>query len=271
VLFGAIVGYSKEADLAAHTQFGALTLRSCHTVGEFRQVFALQKEVWGFTDAELVPVRMFVVAEKIGGHVLAALEGNDMIAFAFDLPGVRDGRVYLHSHMLAVRQEYRNTGIGRRLKMMQRDIALEAGIELIEWTFDPLEIKNAFFNIEKLGAIARRYVVNQYGITTSPLQGGLPSDRLVAEWWLKSRRVETLLESGKYPQVAAEQTVGVPHQIYEWKADESTRRKAAEVQHRNREELQSAFTAGLSVLGYGRDEHGNGTFKLAHWDELLAL
>ena len=257
--------------MAAQTQFGALTLRSCHTVAEFRQVFALQKEVWGFTDAELVPVRMFVVAEKIGGHVLAALEGKDMVAFAFDLPGFRNGRLYLHSHMLGVRQEYRNTGIGRRLKMMQRDIALEAGIELMEWTFDPLEIKNAFFNIERLGAIARRYVVNQYGITSSPLQGGLPSDRLVAEWWLRSKRVETLLETGNHPHVTPEQTVSVPAEIYRWKTEESTRKNAAEVQHRNRELLQAAFASGLSVLGYRCDGVGAGTFELAQWDEQLAL
>ncbi|HVP64089.1 MAG TPA: GNAT family N-acetyltransferase [candidate division Zixibacteria bacterium] len=257
--------------MATQTQFGALTLRTCHTVGEFRQVFALQKEVWSFSDAELVPVRIFVVAEKIGGHVIAALEGNEMVAFAFDLPGVRNGHVYLHSHMLAVREQYRNSGIGRRLKMMQRDIALETGIELIEWTFDPLEIKNAFFNVEKLGAIARRYVVNQYGITTSPLQGGLPSDRLVAEWWLRSKRVQTLLEHGKHPWVRAEQGVSVPHEIYRWKAEDATRKSAAELQHRNREALQSAFSSGLSVLGYKRDEQGNGTFELARWDEGLLL
>ncbi|HEX8926776.1 MAG TPA: GNAT family N-acetyltransferase, partial [Terriglobales bacterium] len=211
------------------------------------------------------------VAEKIGGHVLAALEGNDMVAFAMDLPGVRNRRVYLHSHMLATRQEYRNTGIGRRLKLMQRDIALEAGIELIEWTFDPLEIKNAFFNIEKLGAIARRYLVNHYGVTTSPLQGGLPSDRLVGEWWLKSKRVETLLETGKNPPLTVEQSVAVPHEIYQWKAEESTRKTAAEVQHRNREAFQAAFAAGLSVLGYQLDEQGNGTFQLGRWNEELAL
>ena len=257
--------------MATQTQFGALTLRTCHSVGEFRQVFALQKEVWGFNDAELVPVRIFVVAEKIGGHVLAALDGNEMVAFAFDLPGVRNGRMYLHSHMLAVRDQYRNSGIGRRLKLMQRDIALEAGIDVIEWTFDPLEIKNAFFNIEKLGAIARRYVVNQYGTTSSPLQGGLPSDRLVAEWWLTSKRVETLLEHGKHQPVATQQVVDIPHEIYLWKTAEATRKNAAEIQRRNREALQAAFAEGLSVLSYSCDEHGNGTFELSRWDEELTL
>ena len=85
--------------------------------------------------------------------------------------------------------------------MFQREDALARGFELIEWTFDPLEIKNAYLNIEKLGAIARRYTVNQYGITSSPLQGGLPTDRLVAEWWLKSKRVESLLQTGTKPRV----------------------------------------------------------------------
>ena len=86
---------------------------------------------------------------------------------------------------------------------MQREEALARGIELIEWTFDPLEIKNAYLNIEKLGAIVRRYNINQYGITSSPLQGGLPSDRLIAEWWLKSKRVETLLATGKNPPIVS--------------------------------------------------------------------
>src|ERR1039457_4981523 len=145
--------------------WGGLALRSCHTVGEFRQVVALEKEVWGFEDIELVPARLFVVGEKIGGHVLGAYEGPMLVAFAFGLPGVRDGRVYIHSHMLAVKEEYRNTGLGREMKLFQREVAMDEGYVRIEWTFDPLEIKNAYFNLEKLGAVARQYVVNQYGIT----------------------------------------------------------------------------------------------------------
>ena len=116
-----------------------------------------------------------------------------MVGFALAVPGVRGGHPYLHSHMLAVRKDYRNGGLGRRIKLYQREEAITRGFELIEWTFDPLEIKNAYLNIEKLGAIVRRYTINQYGITTSPLQGGLPTDRLIAEWWLKSKRVETLV------------------------------------------------------------------------------
>ena len=103
--------------------------------------------------------------------------------------------------MLAVKEEYRNSGLGRRIKLFQREDAIAHGYELVEWTFDPLEIKNAYFNLERLGAIARRYNLNQYGITSSPLQGFLPTDRLVAEWWLKSKRVATVLSSGELPGI----------------------------------------------------------------------
>ena len=96
--------------------------------------------------------------------------------------------------MLGVLPEYRDAGVGRMLKLEQREDALARGIELIEWTFDPLEIKNAYFNMERLGAIVRRYVRNQYGTTTSHLHGGLPTDRCIAEWWIASRRVKAILD-----------------------------------------------------------------------------
>ena len=114
-----------------------------------------------------------------------------MIAFCLAIPGLKpDGKPYLHSHMLGVLAEYRNHGVGRQLKLQQRDDALARGIDLIEWTFDPLEIKNAYFNVERLGAIVRRYLRNQYGASSSPLHGGLPTDRLVAEWWIRKPRRE---------------------------------------------------------------------------------
>src|SRR5271170_7696558 len=183
---------------------GEVTIRKCEALEEIQACFALQKEVWKFSDADLIPVRMFVVANKIGGQVIGAFVqeneerdgAEELIGFALAIPGVRNGHCYLHSQMLAVRQEYRNGGLGRRLKLYQREDALARGFELMEWTFDPLEIKNAYLNIEKLGAIARRYSVNQYGITSSPLQGGLPTDRLVADWWMKSKRVEAVLQTG---------------------------------------------------------------------------
>ena len=246
---------------------GSPAIRNCHGLGEMRACVALQKEVWNFSDAELVPLRLFVVAEKIGGQVIGAFAGAELIGFAFSIPGFRDGRAYLHSHMLAVRKAYRNGGLGRRLKLAQRDEALTRGFELMEWTFDPLEIKNAYLNIEKLGAIARRYNINQYGITSSPLQGGLPTDRLVAEWWLRSKRVEELLKTGEKPLLETRVAITVPAEVYEWKASPQTRARAQEVQDRNREQFLKSFSEGLAVVGYERDGRGNGKFLLGRWND----
>jgi predicted GNAT superfamily acetyltransferase len=245
----------------------SIVIRKCHSLEEVRACVALQKEVWNFTDAELVPLRLFVVGEKIGGQVIGAFDHDRLIGFAFAIPGARAGHSYLHSHMLAVHPDYRDAGVGRRLKLFQREDAIARGFELMEWTFDPLEIKNAYLNIEKLGAIARRYYVNQYGITSSPLHGSLPSDRLVAEWWLKSQRVDSLLRSGRKPPFETQKKIFVPAKIYEWKASPQTRSRAQEIQDLNRAEFVQAFAQGLSVLGYQRDDMGNGSFLLGVWDE----
>jgi predicted GNAT superfamily acetyltransferase len=236
-------------------------------VEELRAFVGLQKEVWGFADNELVPLRIFSLAPKIGGQVIGAWDGDALVGFAFSIPGIRNGHSYLHSHMLAVKAEYRNSGLGRRLKLFQREDAIAHGYELIEWTFDPLEIKNSYLNIERLGAIARRYNINQYGITSSPLQGFLPTDRLIAEWWLTSKRVEGLLSGEVGPSHAEELRIEIPAEIYAWKADPETRQKAADVQLRNREQFLKAFSQGLACLRYGRGENGSGVFVLGRWDE----
>jgi predicted GNAT superfamily acetyltransferase len=258
---------------------GEVIVRKCEALAEMQACFALQKEVWRFSDADLIPVRMFVVAAKIGGQVIGAFverddkrddernDGEELIGFALAIPGMRNGHCYLHSHMLAVRQQYRNGGLGRRMKLYQREDALARGFELMEWTFDPLEIKNAYLNIEKLGAIARRYNVNQYGITSSPLQGGLPTDRLVAEWWMKSKRVEAVLGDAPRAKFLCRTRIDVPAEIYDWKAAAATRPQALAVQESNREQFHRAFAEGLSVLGYERDERGNGRFLLGEWGE----
>jgi predicted GNAT superfamily acetyltransferase len=272
------------------TSTGEVTIRKCEALAEMQSCFRLQKEVWGFADAELVPVRLFVVAAKIGGQVIGAFahtpvetglapspqDGQEsdkqsgkeeLIGFALAIPGIRNGHSYLHSHMLAVRRQYQNRGLGRRMKLHQREDALARGFELMEWTFDPLEIKNAYLNIEKLGAIVRRYNVNQYGITSSPLQGFMPSDRLVAEWWMKSKRVEAVLAGAPRAPFDCRAAIEVPAEIYDWKAAPSTRAQALAVQESNRERFTSAFAQGLSVLGYERDQRGNGRFLLGAWDE----
>jgi len=246
---------------------GEIVVRPCSGLNEMRACVALQKEVWNFSDADLVPLRLFVTAEKIGGQVIGAFQGKELIGFAMAIPAIRSGKPYLHSQMLAVREQHRNAGLGRRLKLCQRDEAIARGIDLMEWTFDPLEIKNSFLNIARLGAIARRYNCNQYGVTSSPLHGGLPSDRLVAEWWLKSKRVEHLLNSGALPEFEVEKTISVPVRIYEWKASPDTRAFARQIQDENREDFVQAFAQGLAVLGYERDGEGNGIFLLGHLDK----
>lgn len=247
-----------------------LTIRKCTALDEMQACFALHREVWSYSDADLIPVRLFVVASKIGGQVLGAFDRDELVGFALALPAIRNGHSYLHSQMLAVRRQYRNAGLGRRLKLFQREEALSRGIELMEWTFDPLEIKNAYLNIEKLGAIVRRYNVDQYGDSSSPLQGGLPTDRLIAEWWMKSRRVQTVLTSGQRPGFESKMHINVPGEIYEWKAAAATRPKALAVQEGNREQFIRAFATGLAVLGYDRDLRGNGSFLLGSWDEPLS-
>src|SRR5690242_4621416 len=234
---------------------------------ELNACVALQKEVWKFDDVDLVPLRMFVVSQKIGGQLIGAFDGAELVGFAFSIPGSRGGHAYLHSHMLAVRETWRNAGLGRRLKLAQRDDAIERGFELLEWTFDPLEIKNAHLNLSRLGAIARRYSINHYGYSSSPLQGGLPTDRLVAEWWLRSKRVVNLLEEKQPPRFQIEKRIEVPAQIYAWKASATDRPRAAAVQKRNREELLASFSQGLTALGYERDASDNGAFLLGRWDE----
>lgn len=274
---GEAAGKTGVKETARDSTAGEVNIRKCEALAEMQACFVLQKEVWKFSDADLVPVRMFVVASKIGGHVIGAFvhrddktdDESELIAFALAIPGMRNGHCYLHSHMLAVRQAYRNGGLGRRMKLYQRDDALARGFELMEWTFDPLEIKNAYLNIEKLGAIARRYNDNQYGITSSPLQGGLPTDRLVAEWWMKSKRVENMLADVPRAEFECRAHIDVPAEIYSWKADAKLRAQALAVQQSNRERFHRAFAEGLSVLGYERDARGNGRFLLGECDQGL--
>jgi len=243
-----------------------IRIGSAKTLADFERCVELQLEVWGYSDGDLIPRRVFIVANSIGGQVIGAFHRDVMVGFAMSLPGFRDGKSYLHSHMLAVLPDYRNAGLGRRMKLAQRDDALARGFDRIEWTFDPLEIKNAHLNIVRLGAIARRYIHNFYGPSTSPLQGGLPTDRLVAEWWLRSDRVRRTLgeisgDNEIVPSTTLER-VEVPHEIINWKRNPDQRNLAESLQSRNRLALESAFARGLAVTGYQRSPEGDGCFLL---------
>jgi predicted GNAT superfamily acetyltransferase len=256
-------------------------IRPCAGFDELDACVRMEIETWGYEEGDVIRRKTFRVAQKIGGQVIGAFDpeipgtppdgGPDsMIGFVFSLPGVKTGngepRAYLHSHMLAVRDDYRNRGLGTRLKLEQRLEALSRGIRYMEWTFDPLEIKNAFLNIQKLGAIVRSYQVDFYGVSSSRLQAGLPTDRLVAEWQLDSPRVEDLLEgrsaANRWIENEIEEQILVPASIYEWKASEAGRERALAVQLENRCKFQQAFSRGLAVLGFVRDSEGNGIFQL---------
>ncbi len=241
----------------------AIEIRQLSELNEFAEVVKLQREIWGFDDVELLPLRLFVVASKIGGQVLGAFDAGRMVAFCLCIPGLKaGGKYYLHSHMLGVLPPYRNTGLGRKMKLEQRRYALAAGVHLIEWTFDPLELKNAFFNIERLGAIVRRYVHNQYGTTTSRLHGGLPTDRLVPEWWIEGERVVSLLEKGSFTRPPIAGRISVVSEIGELRQTEPGR--AREIQSAIAEQFDEHFRAGLAVVGFERSEQ-SGTYLLGKW------
>jgi predicted GNAT superfamily acetyltransferase len=232
---------------------------------QFREAVELQKTIWGFDEIELLPVRLFVVASKVGGHVFGAYLDGRMIAFCLAIPGLKPGgpdrkvsHAYLHSHMLGVLPAYRDRGIGRRLKLRQREDAVARGIDLIEWTFDPLEIKNAYFNIERLGAIARRYVRNQYGTTTSHLHGGLPTDRCIAEWWVNSPRVIAIVGGQAFARPSIQARIEVPE------IPRNDPKRARTLQAEIASQFEAAFGRGLAVVGVERTPQC-GTYLLAEW------
>jgi predicted GNAT superfamily acetyltransferase len=236
--------------------------RQLFSLSEFEEIVRLQRTIWKFADIELLPLRFLVVVTKVGGHVFGAFDDTQMVGFCFAIPGVKpDGMTYLHSHMLGVLPAYRNEGLGRRLKLMQRDEALSRGIALIEWTFDPLELKNAFLNIEKLGAIVRRYTENAYGVTASPLHGGLPTDRCTAEWWIDSPRVRGVLAGETLPHGSTE-CVAYPADIAIIRQEHPAR--AREIQESNGRRLRQAFERGLAVTGFVRGETES-TYLLEPW------
>ena len=254
-----------------------IQIRSCAGMDEMEACVDLQIETWGYDESDVIPRKTFLLAQKIGGQVIGAFDSDlasdtaagpdgTLVGFAMSLPGLKSTpqgpQPYIHSHMLAVRPSHRNRGLGAQLKWEQRHEALSRGIRHMEWTFDPLEIKNAFLNIHRLGAISREYRVNFYGVSSSRLQGGLPTDRLLAEWELDSPRVEAILD--RHPAVARtiEERILVPASIEQWKANEATRERAFAVQLENRQKFQQAFSRGLAVLGFSRDAEGNGVFEL---------
>jgi len=181
----------------------SLEIRPPATVGEVRACEELQLQAWQMPDyREVVPLHMMIAVVKGGGLLLGAFDGGELLGFVFGFPGITaGGRLKHYSHMLAVRPGVQGRGIGRRLKLAQRQAILARGLDLVTWTYDPLESRNAALNLDRLGTVCRTYIRDLYGAMTDGLNAGLPTDRFEVEWWLASEHVARRLtgEGGRSP------------------------------------------------------------------------
>jgi predicted GNAT superfamily acetyltransferase len=241
-----------------------ICVRKCITLPEFQACVALQREIWQEADSDVEPATVFVMASVTGGQVLGAFDGEKLVGYTLAFVGVRRGVPYLHSHHAGVRATYRNRGIGRTLKLFQREQSLAQGIRLIEWTFDPMEPRNAHFNLNRLGAISRRYIPNLYGITSSPLHRGFETDRLVAEWHLDSPRVIAAIGGVSKELVDAPAVVELPDAFAESKLGDLDELHAA--QARARQEFSEWFARGYAAVAVKTGRRGSG-YLLVPWSE----
>lgn len=241
-----------------------VVIRPCESLADLEACLGLQREVWGYADADLAPVPILIVARKTGGHVLGAFDDGRLVGFTLAFAGFRSGKPYVHSHYLGVLPEYRDRGVGRALKLAQREHCLRDGVTLMEWTFDPLEIKNARLNIVRLGAIIRKFIPNLYGVTSSRLHGGLPTDRLVAQWHLDSPRVAAALAGNPLGPSVVAARITLPANIGELR--EQDPEAAREIQSRLRRAFEDHFARGLAVTGFHMEE-GNASYLLEPYED----
>jgi predicted GNAT superfamily acetyltransferase len=241
-----------------------ITIRECTSVEAFDACVRLQREAFGLPELELSPRRHLIVARSAGGFTLGAFEGERMVGFVLTQVAVRAApetgaeEVYGYSHMMAVARDSQNRGIGARLKWAQRERSLAEGRRLIRWTWEPMQSRNAHFNINRLGVVVRSYAANYYGTDYLTLTGeftaplGLDSDRLVAEWTLDSPRVEALARGEQFEALGG--TVASVEIPPNWNAlvREDPQAARSELQ-RVRNEFQKAFDAGLVCAGFERD------------------
>lgn len=241
-----------------------IMIRPLQAVEEMGIGVDLQRRVWGYAEIDTVPDQIFIVAKESGGQVLGAFHEDKAIGFALAFAGVHGGKIHLHSHMVAVLPEYQDRGVGRMLKLAQRDDAISREIDLIEWTFDPLQLKNAYFNLMRLGAIVRRYIPNFYGRTSSPLHGGLPTDRLVAEWWVRSARVRDLL-NGKITEAGSDRVrIHIPAGIREVTGSDPA--EAERIQAGVRTQFERHIAEGRAAVGFEFDAE-QGSYVLEPYED----
>jgi predicted GNAT superfamily acetyltransferase len=179
-------------------------LRDLTTLEEFREVERLESEIWGPID--LVPVPILAVTVQRGAVLVGAFEGQRLIGFVYSFPALKPGeqKPSHWSHMLGVHPDHRRSGLGRELKLAQRDRVLALGLDLVEWTYDPLQAANAHLNFVALGAVVEEYEQNVYGESTSPLHGGIATDRFICQWWIRRPHVERRIRGGVLRAVSHE-------------------------------------------------------------------
>lgn len=235
-----------------------IEIRECESIEELSECVQLQREVFALPEIELSPVRHLIVTKHAGGFTLGAFSGGDLIGFVLSVPALLRGEKAFYSHMTAVRKDFQSAGIGAKLKWEQRARALAENVRFIKWTFQPVQARNAFFNLEKLGAIVRHYEPNFYGTDYSTAESenekiGLDSDRLFAEWNLESEKTNVLSKGEKFIETSeAVRKIEIPN---DWNALVSTNpRKAIEEQTRIKREFQNAFNENLIAAGFERSE-----------------
>ena len=234
-----------------------ITILECESLKELAACVDLQREVFALPEIEISPVRHFVVTKNAGGFTLGAYADGKLIGFVLSVPAVLRGKRAFYSHMTAVSADFQGSGIGAKLKWKQRDRALSEGVKYIKWTFEPWKARNAYFNLEKLGATVVEYQPNFYGTdystaATGGVPIGLTSDRLFAEWNLESEKVRRLAASEKF--VESRRPVKSIEVVADWAGlvNESTDKALAE-QARIRKEFEELFAEGLVCLGFIRD------------------
>lgn len=238
-----------------------ILIRECLTIDELDSCVQLQREVFGLPELEVSPRRHLIVSRQAGGWTLGAFVGERLIGFVHHLAAVRGANeVFGYSHMMAVSASFQNQGVGAKLKWRQRERAIQEGRNFIKWTWDPMQARNAHFNLNRLGVTVGEYAANFYGTdypaSPVPTNGGIDSDRLFAEWQIKSARVIALangsVASEKVTETKPAATISIPGNWTKLCAENSD--KAKDEQLRVRAQFQDAFAIGLVCAGFDRSQ-----------------
>ncbi|MEN3332993.1 MAG: hypothetical protein V7641_2358 [Blastocatellia bacterium] len=241
-----------------------VTIRECVSVEDFQQCIELERAVWSDDDIGIMPIRLYLISKACKAPTIGAFDHTGkLVGFVHTMLALMDRHVVYHSHLAAVLEGLRHKDIGYRMKLKQREFAIEMGVPLIIWTFDPLQSRNAHLNINKLGAIIRRYEENYYGEGLSAVFGAdVPSDRIFAEWWVRSPHVEAALACSR-PQVSNAESVIIPEEINQVRAQSVEDHVRWRL--RVRGDFLGELNKGLIARGFERDSaSGTSRYLFGH-------